>query len=128
MLGAGWCPGQCKRDATVRASMPSAWCFSTPEERAWWGRLWADRMESSAFAQQALDGWHASKEELERTSKCGENGLSQKTVGSTSHKAKFYVVSDEATRKAKSTLHCYAVRFLLHRRKELLYSYLVRYE
>lgn len=47
--------------------MPSAWCFSTPEERAWWGRVWADRMESSAFVQRALDGGRASKEEPEQT-------------------------------------------------------------
>jgi len=32
----------------------SAWCFATPEERAWWGGLWAERMTSSAIATQAL--------------------------------------------------------------------------
>jgi SAM-dependent methyltransferase len=31
----------------------SAWCFATPEDRAWWGGLWADRMTTSAIAQQA---------------------------------------------------------------------------
>jgi SAM-dependent methyltransferase len=30
----------------------SAWCFASTEERAWWGGLWADRMTSSAIADQ----------------------------------------------------------------------------
>lgn len=33
----------------------SAWCFATPEDRAWWGGLWADRVTQSRFAQQAVD-------------------------------------------------------------------------
>ncbi|TDD92695.1 methyltransferase domain-containing protein [Saccharopolyspora karakumensis] len=32
----------------------SAWCFATPEERAWWGDLWADRIRQSSFAEQAI--------------------------------------------------------------------------
>ncbi len=34
--------------------MPSAsvWCFATPAERAWWGELWAERMQSSAIGDQ----------------------------------------------------------------------------
>ena len=31
----------------------SAWCFATPEDRAWWGDLWADRITTSAIAEQA---------------------------------------------------------------------------
>lgn len=31
----------------------STWCFATPEDRAWWGGLWADRMTKSAIAGQA---------------------------------------------------------------------------
>ena len=30
-----------------------AWCFATPEDRAWWGGLWADRIRESAFARHA---------------------------------------------------------------------------
>ncbi len=33
----------------------STWTFATPDERQWWGGLWADRVEHSAFAQQAVD-------------------------------------------------------------------------
>jgi SAM-dependent methyltransferase len=32
----------------------SAWCFATPEDRAWWGGLWADRFTTSALAEQLL--------------------------------------------------------------------------
>ena len=42
----------------------SAWCFATPEERAWWGDLWADRMTASAIATQAVNEGRASTEEL----------------------------------------------------------------
>ena len=51
----------------------STWTYSTPDERAWWGGLWADRCTSSSFAEQAVayglsttdeladlaDGWRA---------------------------------------------------------------------
>lgn len=36
-------------------SSASVWCYSTPAEREWWGGLWADRVSSSAFAEQAVD-------------------------------------------------------------------------
>ncbi len=42
----------------------SAWCFATPEERAWWGGLWADRMTASAIAKQAVTEGRATPEEL----------------------------------------------------------------
>jgi SAM-dependent methyltransferase len=31
----------------------STWTFADPESRAWWGGLWADRVQQSAFAEQA---------------------------------------------------------------------------
>ena len=42
----------------------SSWCFATPDERAWWGGLWADRIVSSAIAQQALREHRANADEL----------------------------------------------------------------
>jgi SAM-dependent methyltransferase len=33
----------------------SAWCFATPEDRAWWGGLWADRMTESAVGDRAVE-------------------------------------------------------------------------
>ncbi|GAA1772098.1 methyltransferase domain-containing protein [Luedemannella helvata] len=51
-------------DVTATAS---TWCFATAEDRAWWGGMWADRVVSSAIADQFVasgadveklaDGW-----------------------------------------------------------------------
>jgi ubiquinone/menaquinone biosynthesis C-methylase UbiE len=51
----------------VRSSA-SVWCFATPEDRAWWGGMWADRVVESAFAEQALAGGFSTPEELARLS------------------------------------------------------------
>jgi SAM-dependent methyltransferase len=32
----------------------STWTFADPDSRAWWGELWAERVERSAFAEQAV--------------------------------------------------------------------------
>ena len=32
----------------------STWTFADPESRRWWGGLWADRVRSSRFAEQAV--------------------------------------------------------------------------
>lgn len=32
----------------------SVWCFASPDEREWWGGLWAERMRESELARQAL--------------------------------------------------------------------------
>jgi ubiquinone/menaquinone biosynthesis C-methylase UbiE len=42
----------------------STWTFADPESRAWWGGLWADRVEQSAFAQQAVEYGLSDGEEL----------------------------------------------------------------
>jgi len=43
----------------------SAWCFATPEDRAWWGSLWADRITTSAIAEQAERDGFATRADLE---------------------------------------------------------------
>ncbi|MDN3293922.1 methyltransferase domain-containing protein [Streptomyces ficellus] len=48
-------------DITATAS---AWCFTTPGERAWWSGLWADRTTASVYAELAVDGGHATAEQL----------------------------------------------------------------
>jgi SAM-dependent methyltransferase len=50
-------------DVTASAS---AWCFATPEDRAWWGETWAERVTSSTFADQAIKHGMADREELVR--------------------------------------------------------------
>jgi ubiquinone/menaquinone biosynthesis C-methylase UbiE len=46
----------------------SAWCYATPEDRAWWSGLWADRITQSALADQAVAAGLADRAELERLS------------------------------------------------------------
>ncbi|MFF4245555.1 methyltransferase domain-containing protein [Streptomyces sp. NPDC001822] len=42
----------------------AAWCFATPENRAWWSGLWADRTTASRYGELAVDGGHATPEQL----------------------------------------------------------------
>ncbi|MFB6666733.1 methyltransferase domain-containing protein [Streptomyces parvus] len=42
----------------------AAWCFATPESRAWWSGLWADRTTDSVYAELAVSGGHASAGQL----------------------------------------------------------------
>ncbi|PSN69916.1 S-adenosyl-L-methionine-dependent methyltransferase [Corynespora cassiicola Philippines] len=44
------------------------WTFSTPEERAWWCGLWADRTVQSDYKKKALDSGFATEEDLHRIS------------------------------------------------------------
>jgi ubiquinone/menaquinone biosynthesis C-methylase UbiE len=43
----------------------SSWTFFSPEDRAWWGGLWADRVRYSAFAEQAVSYGLSDTDELE---------------------------------------------------------------
>ncbi|WP_210480990.1 class I SAM-dependent methyltransferase [Naasia sp. SYSU D00948] len=63
-LGA-WALAAGLADVTTSASI---WGFSSPEERSWWGGLWADRALKSDFARQALEGGFAQQEDLDRIS------------------------------------------------------------
>lgn len=47
----------------VRSSA-SVWCYATPEERAWWGGLWADRISTTRLADQAVERALATRDEL----------------------------------------------------------------
>ena len=51
----------------VRASA-SVWLYESPEERAWWGGMWADRVLQSAFSEVALSEGIADRAALERIS------------------------------------------------------------
>jgi SAM-dependent methyltransferase len=42
----------------------STWTYATPEERAWWGGLWADRTVQSAYAASAVGGGCATADDL----------------------------------------------------------------
>ncbi|WP_194762891.1 class I SAM-dependent methyltransferase [Microbacterium sp. UFMG61] len=42
----------------------SNWTYATPEDRAWWGGMWADRILESALARQLVDSEMATPEDL----------------------------------------------------------------
>jgi 2-polyprenyl-3-methyl-5-hydroxy-6-metoxy-1,4-benzoquinol methylase len=42
----------------------STWCFATPESRAWWGGMWADRVTGSAIAEQLVNDGSATRDDL----------------------------------------------------------------
>jgi SAM-dependent methyltransferase len=42
----------------------TTWCFATPETRAWWGGMWADRITGSALAEQLLREERAGRDDL----------------------------------------------------------------
>ncbi|MET9735892.1 methyltransferase domain-containing protein [Streptomyces sp. NPDC006458] len=46
----------------------ATWTFATPEERAWWSGLWADRTLASAYADRAVEGGHATVGQLRAVS------------------------------------------------------------
>lgn len=50
---------------TETASSASVWCFSSDDERAWWGGAWADRAVDSSFAGQAREGGFATDADLQ---------------------------------------------------------------
>jgi SAM-dependent methyltransferase len=42
----------------------STWCFANPEDRAWWGGMWADRVVESDLARRAVDSGAATVSDL----------------------------------------------------------------
>lgn len=45
-------------------STAATWCFAEPEERDWWGGLWAERITESVFAKITVEQGFATREEL----------------------------------------------------------------
>jgi len=46
----------------------STWCYATPEQRAWWGGMWADRIRESALARQLVASGMATPDDLDEIS------------------------------------------------------------
>jgi SAM-dependent methyltransferase len=59
----GWARAAGFTEVEVSAA---TWCFATPEERGWWGGLWADRVMLSGFADQVIAHGLAQPEDLAR--------------------------------------------------------------
>ena len=47
------------------APSASVWCFASPEDREWWGGMWAERVVASALAEHAVAHGLASRADLE---------------------------------------------------------------
>ena len=45
-------------------STASAWCFSDPDDLAWWSDTWAERLVESSFGRQAVDRGLANDAEI----------------------------------------------------------------
>ncbi|MCU1693387.1 MAG: methyltransferase type 11 [Frankiales bacterium] len=41
------------------------WCFATPQDRQWWGGMWADRIQRSALTTQLLASGLATQDDLD---------------------------------------------------------------
>src|SRR5690606_34053744 len=56
------------RAAGFTEIVPSAsmWCYATPEDRAWWGGTWADRVRYAALGEKAVARGHATSDDLGR--------------------------------------------------------------
>lgn len=46
----------------------STWCFATPDDRAWWGGMWAERILKSDMARQTIASGAATEADLHRIS------------------------------------------------------------
>ncbi|PCH37775.1 S-adenosyl-L-methionine-dependent methyltransferase [Wolfiporia cocos MD-104 SS10] len=53
-------------DRAAITATTSAWCYSTPEERAWWTGLWVDRVLYSSFAKNVISLGYGTQDDLER--------------------------------------------------------------
>ena len=49
----------------IEASAGS-WCYAGPVDRAWWGRLWAERLTESPFGDRAVEHGLATRSDLSR--------------------------------------------------------------
>ena len=52
-----------RRHITATASI---WCYSSPNERAYWSQTWIDRLLTSSLAENAMDGGFATKDDISR--------------------------------------------------------------
>lgn len=46
----------------------SVWCFAEPDDRQYWGGMWADRILTSALSRQLLDQGLAEESDLDQIS------------------------------------------------------------
>jgi SAM-dependent methyltransferase len=47
----------------------SVWCYATPDDRAWWGGMWAERIVSTRIADHAVESGLSTRDDLARMSR-----------------------------------------------------------
>jgi ubiquinone/menaquinone biosynthesis C-methylase UbiE len=57
----GWVRAAGFEEATYSSS---TWTFATPQEAFWWGTMWAERVEGSAFTEQVIEAGFTDRDEL----------------------------------------------------------------
>lgn len=62
----GWAHAAGFTEVTPSASV---WCYATPQERASWGGMWAERIRSSRIGEQAVARRLATREDLDELSR-----------------------------------------------------------
>ena len=70
---------------TAVTTTASVWLFATPEDRAWWGGAWAERVLQSQFATDALDGGYATPGELRAISRAWHEWAAHDAVVTMTH-------------------------------------------
>ena len=74
-------------DRSCITATVKAWCYSSPEERAYWSSQWVDRLRTSSMGKNAIDGGFATQEDIDRFVEgwrewgADENGWYTLTVG-----------------------------------------------
>jgi len=58
---------------TAVTATSATWCFATPEDRAWWGGMWAERIVRSDLARQAVASGAATEQDLLRIADAWRN-------------------------------------------------------
>lgn len=58
----GWVQAAGFSDVRVTSS---TWTFADPDSRAWWGAMWADRVQQSSYADQAIEYGSADRADLD---------------------------------------------------------------
>jgi ubiquinone/menaquinone biosynthesis C-methylase UbiE len=51
---------------TAIEATAGCWCYTGPDDRAWWGTLWAERLTESSFGDRAVEQGLATRADLNR--------------------------------------------------------------
>ena len=76
--GGTCCPGRRAAGFADVAASASAWCYTGPADRPWWGELWAQRLTESPFGDRAVEHGLATRADLERLARAWRRWAEQR--------------------------------------------------